>query len=88
MSDHAHHDAAPATTDAALFSPAEIEQFGADDVEAGGAIGKMLSALFFYTVIAMGIAGWWTWSSINARTADAGETADSAHDAGHDTHAH
>ena len=49
-----------------MFSPVEVEQFSADDVTAGGAIGKMLSALFLYTILAMGIAGWWTYSSIVA----------------------
>ena len=81
MSDHSAHGAATSGSTTELFSPAEVEQFAADDVHAGGAIGKMLSVLFFYTVIAMGIAGWWTWSSINARTAGAGDAA--AHDAGH-----
>ena len=61
-----------------LFSAVEIEQFGADDVTAGGAIGKMLSALFLYTVLAMGIAGWWTYSSIAADKASA-ETEQSDH---------
>ena len=67
MSDTASH----AATTTELFSPLEIEQFGADDVTAGGAIGKMLSALFLYTVLAMGIAGWWTYSSIIADQAAA-----------------
>lgn len=82
MSSHSDHHEAPAAAPAELFSPAEVEQFAADDVTAGGAIGKMLSALFFYTVIAMGIAGWWTWSSINARTADAAGAADQHADGG------
>lgn len=69
MSDTAS-PAAPADV-AELFSPIEIEQFSADDVSAGGAIGKMLSALFLYTVLAMGIAGWWTYSSIEAAKAAA-----------------
>ncbi len=65
-----------------LFSAVEIEQFGADDVTAGGAIGKMLSALFLYTVVAMGIAGWWTYSSIAAHNASAEtQQSDDAHDA-------
>ena len=66
MSDSASHDAASETHEAPLFSPVEVEQFSADDVTAGGAIGKMLSALFLYTILAMGIAGWWTYSSIIA----------------------
>ena len=71
MSDTASHAAAAPEQAAELFSPVEIEQFGADDVTAGGAIGKMLSALFLYTVFAMGIAGWWTYSSIIADKAAA-----------------
>lgn len=39
-----------------LFSNEEVKQFGLDDAEAGRAIGKMLSALFLYTVIAMSIS--------------------------------
>ena len=64
MSHTASHAAATPEHAAELFSPGEIKQFGVDDVTAGGAIGKMLSALFLYTVFAMGIAGWWTYSSI------------------------
>ena len=67
-----------------LFSAVEIEQFGADDVTAGGAIGKMLSALFLYTVVAMGIAGWWTYTSIAAHNASAeSQESGDAHDASH-----
>lgn len=62
MSDHASQDAP-------LFSAVEVEQFSADDVTAGGAIGKMLSALFLYTILAMAIAGWWTHTSIDADNA-------------------
>ena len=89
MSDHASHDAVPASQDAPLFSAVEVEQFSADDVTAGGAIGKMLSALFLYTILAMGIAGWWTHTSIDADNAyesgaAQGETVEhSADKAGH-----
>lgn len=69
MSDHASHHPAPASDEQPLFSAVEVEQFSADDVHAGGAIGKMLSALFLYTVIAMSIASWWTWSSIQEAAA-------------------
>lgn len=84
MSDKASHAATTTENTTELFSPVEIEQFGADDVTAGGAIGKMLSALFLYTVLAMGIAGWWTYSSIIADKASAdskqsGEKHDDAH---------
>ncbi|MEY2724294.1 MAG: hypothetical protein RLZZ458_161 [Planctomycetota bacterium] len=70
MSDHASHHPAPATAEQPLFSAVEVEQFSADDVIAGSAIGKMLSALFLYTVIAMSIASWWTWSSIQEAAAN------------------
>ncbi|MEX2286134.1 MAG: hypothetical protein WD648_03530 [Planctomycetaceae bacterium] len=46
-----------------LFDRHELAQFDADDVTAGRAIGKMLSLFFLYTVIAMGIVAWWTYSS-------------------------
>jgi hypothetical protein len=69
MSDHASHDATSVSQDAPLFSAVEVEQFSADDVTAGSAIGKMLSALFLYTIFAMAIAGLWTHSSINADNA-------------------
>ncbi len=56
-----HSDAAePATATAELFDKAELRQFEADDVEAGRAIGKMLSILFIYTVVAMAIVSIWT----------------------------
>ncbi len=47
-----------------LFADDEIAQFEEDDVEAGRAIGKMLSLLFIYTVIAMSIVAVWTYSAI------------------------
>ena len=50
-----------------LFVNRELTQFDADDSEAGGAIGKMLCFFFLYTVIAMSIVGWWTWSSVAGR---------------------
>lgn len=84
MSDTVTPAASASEEHSELFSAVEIEQFGADDVTAGGAIGKMLSALFLYTVLAMGIAGWWTYSSIAADKA-AVESKQSApnHDASH-----
>lgn len=82
MSDTASHDAASETHEAPLFSPVEVEQFSADDVTAGSAIGKMLSALFLYTIVAMGIAGWWTYSSIVADDAyESGATESGSTDA-------
>lgn len=43
-----------------LFSREELTQFEADDVQIMSRIGKILSALFVYTVIAMSVAIWWT----------------------------
>lgn len=42
------------------FSRQEIRQFEADDVEAGRRIGKILTMLFVYTLIAMSIVIWWS----------------------------
>lgn len=57
------------TTDATLFTAVQLEEFEADDVIAGSAIGKMLSILFLYTVFAMSFVGWWTYAQ-NADSAD------------------
>jgi hypothetical protein len=85
MSDAAHSDAHAASHDESLFSPVEVEQFAADDVQAGGAIGKMLSGLFLYTVLAMGISGWWTYSAIMTESNAAEESEQHDHDK-HDDH--
>lgn len=75
MTDHA------SATDKQLFSAVEIEQFEADDVVAGSAIGKMLSMLFLYTVLAMSLVVWWTFSSLQP---DAETSADAVeHVTGH-----
>ena len=59
-------DSAAPATEEPLFTAVEIEQFEADDVVAGSAIGKMLSILFLYTVLVMSFVGWWTLSSIDS----------------------
>ena len=51
------------TTEQPLFEDDELTQFDADDVHAGGMIGKMLSLFFLYTVIAMALVGYWTYSN-------------------------
>ncbi len=53
------------TADKPLFTAVEIEQFEADDVVAGSAIGKMLSILFLYTVLAMSLVTYVTFSWVN-----------------------
>lgn len=62
MSDHAVADHS-APTQQNLFSKDELHQFGADDAEAGSAIGKMLSIFFLYTIVVMTISTlatiWW-----------------------------
>lgn len=58
-----NHPAPP--PDAPMFSAVELEQFEADDVVAGSAIGKMLSVLFLYTVLAMSFVAWWTYQSLD-----------------------
>jgi len=56
---------APTENAQPLFTDVEVEQFGADDVTAGKAIGQMLSLLFLYTVIAMGLVSWWTFRAVD-----------------------
>lgn len=46
-----------------LFEDFELTKFDDDDVEAGSAICKMLSLFFLYTVLAMAIVGYWTYSA-------------------------
>lgn len=71
--------AAAPTTDEDLFSKDELKQFAADDVVAGSAIGKMLTAFFAYTVVAMSLVAWWTFNSsannVDAAASEAAETA-------------
>lgn len=75
MSDHSSHAAEHASDahapSAPLFSQVEIEQFDADDVTAGRAIGKMLSTLFLYTVIVMALVSWWTFRTVHASSGEA-----------------
>lgn len=47
------------------FQKSELNQFDRDDVQAGSSIGKMLAIIFFYTFIATGIAGWWTFRAVS-----------------------
>ena len=63
MSDaHAQsHDAHAASATEELFDPSELSEFADADRAAGRAICKLLSALFIYTLIAMSIAGTWTY---------------------------
>jgi hypothetical protein len=51
----------PAPAEEHLFDRQELIQFGADDVEAGQNICKMLSLFFFYTVIVMALSTYITW---------------------------
>jgi hypothetical protein len=66
-------------TDKPLFTAVEIEQFEADDVVAGAAIGKMLSILFLYTVLAMSLVGWITYGWISERQNPADPTEHTGH---------
>jgi len=67
--------AAPATADEELFSRSDLKQFAADDVEAGSAIGKMLTAFFAYTVVVMSLVAWWTFSDTTDRANNSGVSA-------------
>ncbi|MEQ9411749.1 MAG: hypothetical protein RIK87_28800 [Fuerstiella sp.] len=66
--------------DKPLFTAVEVEQFDADDVVAGSAIGKMLSLMFLYTVLAMTFVVWWTYSSVSESQNNADETTEHAED--------
>lgn len=57
-----HPETAVPTAEEPLFSPAELREFDADDVEAGKNICKMLALFFFYTVIVMGISVYATYA--------------------------
>lgn len=52
-----------------MFTAVQLEEFEADDVVAGSAIGKMLSILFLYTVLVMSFVGVWTFAQ-NANEAE------------------
>jgi hypothetical protein len=60
-------DSAPQPSRASepLFCREEIRQFDSDDTEAGRRIGKILTTLFVYTLVAMSIVIWWSLSVIN-----------------------
>lgn len=62
MSDHAASDTPPPQP-AEPFDNAEIREFDAADHAAGRTIGKMLSILFIYTIIAMSLVSWWTYNA-------------------------
>jgi hypothetical protein len=51
---------AAAVAEAPLFTEQQIDQFDADDGDAGRAIGRMLASFFLYTVIVMSLVAWWT----------------------------
>lgn len=67
--------ATPTTTEEDLFSRDDLKQFASDDVQAGSAIGKMLSFFFLYTVLAMSLVAWWTFSDTAERAAESGAAA-------------
>lgn len=58
------HASTNTEAEAVPFSSADLKQFDADDAQAGRAIGKMLSLFFLYTVVAMSIVAYVTYSWI------------------------
>lgn len=54
--------AAPVAVAEEPFTEQQIDQFDADDGDAGRAIGKMLATFFLYTVIVMLGVAWWTFT--------------------------
>jgi hypothetical protein len=75
----AHHPATVAAIPELPFTERQIDQFDADDGDAGRAIGKMLALFFLYTVVAMSIVAWWTFRMTDARTARNAAAASPAH---------
>jgi hypothetical protein len=82
--------AAAVAVPAVPFSEKQIDQFDADDGDAGRAIGKMLALFFLYTVVVMSGVGYWTFkraASVEAAKSAAAEKAENA-EAAHDAEAH
>jgi hypothetical protein len=48
----------------ALFDKTQLKYFDSEDTHAGAAIGKMLSLFFLYTVLAMALVAYWTFSVV------------------------
>ena len=73
---------APDASTEPLFTVAEVEQLSNDDVTAGRTVGKMLTLMFLYTVLAMSLVSWWTVRSVannHGAGADAEATTQPAH---------
>jgi hypothetical protein len=45
------------------FDRDDLVEFKAEDTEAASNIGKMLTAFFFYSLLAMAFVSWWAWSA-------------------------
>ncbi len=80
-----HAPAVAAVAVAAVpFTGQQIDQFDADDGDAGRAIGKMLALFFLYTVVVMSGVGYWTFkraASVEAAKSAAAEKAEATHEA-------
>ncbi len=75
----------PPATAAAIpelpFTERQIDQFDADDGDAGRALGKMLALFFLYTIVAMSIVAYWTLKTTDARDARNAAATAAEHDA-------
>lgn len=47
-----------------LFDKSQLKYFDNEDTHAGAAIGKMLSLFFLYTVVAMALVAYWTYTVV------------------------
>ena len=58
------HHAATAVAEPAPppFDHHDVSYFKVDDAQAAGAIGKMLVAFFFYSLLAMSLVTWWAFA--------------------------
>lgn len=55
----------PPTNPDELFHKSDLTFFDSEDGHAGSVIGKMLSLFFLYTVLAMAIVAYWTFSVVS-----------------------
>jgi hypothetical protein len=61
-----------------LFDKTQLKYFDSEDGHAGSVIGKMLSLFFLYTVLAMSLVAYWTFSAVGeANPLDTGERTES-----------
>lgn len=77
-----HVSTAPISASAEPFDRSDINDFRADDKEAGSNIGKLLIAFFCYSLLAMAFVTWWAFAAMQDNQAEPTASAEADH-AGH-----